>query len=210
MTDLPAALQRTLDDYKITPDTLWAAFSKTSDILRKTGEAPISQFFTLASEGAQGNKEINHVENRSGNLLGCFSLTHLRDIQIQLQTTPEIKADTHLISFVLPNQIFVIVASEHQKDLMLRVKAPTLARAMVAARKVHPDALLAFGGDGEDFNRLIREMERICSEQDFSKLDTDRRDFIDGWDTQSLLSAKKHPHLATAFFDEQMFPETYL
>lgn len=202
MTSLPAALAQTLQDYRITPDVLWVVFFHTPQALQDDGQGPIMHSFVLANGAQEGVEQIRRIEGNSHAMMGCFSLTGLRQTQKELAQLPTLQAERPLwaFAFAFPYQTFILALAQEGATQLLRVRATSLAQAMNKVRDTYPDAMLSFGGSEQDLQSLIEDMEHVCASQAFDKITNDKRGCVNSWNAQRLLSAKRHPEMASSIF----------
>ena len=203
MTDrLP--LRKALDEYKITPETLWVSFYVFAPFGTNRPERELRHGFSLSypgREGASALLQANAPVVQEGSYLGCFSLSGLEQLLAHLrlrlaQSTRPLSSS--VASFLRIKKDFVVVVKKGGEEFVESASAFTLEGAMARARQEHPEAIISFGGELDDLTELIEKMRNVQSTQDFSSVSFDRRSDIAGWPSPTLLMGKKNPDFVPA------------
>jgi len=200
MDNTPPSFDKTLANYKITPETLWVGFFLFAPEGTQRPKRELNYLFSLAAPGEEGVAMIKKV-NDDPDYLGCFSLAgleHLLQLANEQSKEPGQSFVDSCSSLLRIKRNFMIVVQEEGREFMVYAKAFTLEGAMKKVREAHPNGTIGFGGDLTDLEDLVTEMRGICQQQDFSKVDRDRRDRVEGWDAYDLLLAKRHPDMKAA------------
>lgn len=201
MTENKAPLEEALAHYAITPETLWVVFF--SDPVQTDPKRMVSHGFSLSYPGEEGVKAILAIEGRPGSgFLGCFSLSGLEalwdEIQAQLSKQGSRLQDS-VASWLRIKRDFLVILRKEQVESFRCVSAYTLSGAMEKVQQEYPDHEVSFGGELSDLIKLIEELRQIIKEQNFMKINFDRRGKIMGWRASTLLHANKRPDLREGF-----------
>lgn len=186
-------LHQSLSEYRITPDNLWAVFYRRRQrLVELEGGGPVGCKFSIASPGIEGATQIQSIESQSQHFLGCFSFLTLEHILSFLNKIPQIETKKNNYFLNFSHQDFLIFTEEtNQEPKAHRVKSKTLDDAIGRVKEKHPEAIISFGGNEQDLKIMVNDMKRILSSQDFSKIEFDRRGYIEQYEANDLLLAKK-------------------
>ena len=188
-------IEKTLNNYTITPDNLWVVFYATSAGAQKFGANPVQHALCLADTQQQV------VGATPQGVYGCSNLTHMRAMQQQLNASPLLIADTQRLIWK-PEVFFLAVNDEHALRFY-RVQAFTAQKAIAHLSSIIPNATVVVTGSQHDFDQLLEQMEHTLSTQAFDQIPSDRRELIDGVMAYKLLLCKCNPNaFANAFYDE--------